>query len=78
MFWRMMDTYNLMKTIEGPFTSKVVYEKMKFLGFYDEEVKPRYCDHLKRLAKQGYLTRTAGDNGLTRHAIYIYEVTRNE
>ena len=78
MIWRLMDTYNLVKDIEGPFTSSTVYEKMLTLGMTRKYVRSFYCEHLARLAKQGYLTRTGGIKVQTGNPVYIYEVTRNE
>ena len=74
MSWRIMDTYNLVKDIEGPFTSNDVYEKMLNLGMPRMDIRSHYYDHLKRLTKQGYLTRTGGKKGQTDNAVYIYEV----
>ena len=76
MTWRIMDTYDLVKDIEGPFTSSDVYEKMLNLGMSRMDIKLRYCDHLKKLTKQGYLTRTGGKKGQTGKAVYIYEVKK--
>lgn len=78
MIWRIMDTYNLVKDIEGPFMSSVVYEKMLNLGMSRMDVRSRYCDHLKRLAKQGYLTRTGVKKNTFGNAVYEYEVVKNE
>jgi hypothetical protein len=78
MMWRIMDTYDLVKDLEGPFTSSDVYEKMLNLGMAPVAIPARYCDHLKRLTKQGYLTRTGGKKGQTGNAVYIYEVVKNE
>ena len=76
MMWRITDTYNLVKDIEAPFTSSDVYEKMLNLGIPRMDIRSRYCDHLKRLTKQGYLTRTGGKKGQTGKAVYIYEVKK--
>lgn len=78
MTWRIMDTYDLVKDIQGPFTSSVVYEKMLNLGMSRMDIKSRYCDHLKRLTKQGYLTRTGDTKGQTGNAVYVYEVVKDE
>ena len=78
MMWRIMDTYNLVKDIEGPFISSVVYEKMLNLGMSHMDVRSRYCDHLKRLVKQGYLTRTGVKKNNFGNAVYEYEVVKDE
>jgi len=78
MIWRLMDTYDLVKGIKEPFTSRVVYEKMLNLGIPRKYIRSYYCEHLTRLAKQGYLTITGGKKGQTGNAVYIYEVVRNE
>ena len=78
MTWRIMDTYDLVKDLEGPFTSSVVCEKMLALGMSHDDIHSHHCTHLKKLAKQGYLTRTGGKKGQTGNAIYIYEVIKNE
>jgi hypothetical protein len=78
MTWRIMDTYNLVKDIEGPFPSSVVYEKMLNLGMAPMAIRARYCAHLRKLAKQGYLTRTGAKKGQNGNAVYIYEVVKNE
>ena len=78
MIWRLMDTYDLVKDIEGPFTSSTVYEKMLNLGMTRMDIRPYYCEHLSRLAKQGYLTRKGGKKGQTGNPVYIYEVIKNE
>ena len=78
MMWRIMDTYNLVKDIEGPFLSSDVYDKMLTLGMSHMDIRPRYCDHLKRLAKQGYLSRTGTKKNNFGNAVYIYEVVKNE
>lgn len=76
MIWRLMDTYNLVKDIEGPFTSGDVYKKMSNLGISRDDT--RYRTHLRKLTKQGYLTRTGGKKGQTGRSVYIYEVVKNE
>jgi len=78
MIWRLMDTYDLVKGIKGPFMSHVVYEKMLNLGIPRNYIRSFYCEHLTRLTKQGYLTRTAGIKGETGNPVYIYEVIKNE
>lgn len=78
MIWRIMDTYNLVKDIKGPFLSKVVYDKMLALGMAPIDIRSRYCVHLKKLAKQGYLTRTGGKKNSFGNAVYIYEVVKDE
>ena len=76
--WRIMDTYNLVKDIEGPFLSKVVYDKMLALGMDPRFIRSRYGVHLKKLAKQGYLTRTGVKKNSFGNAVYEYEVVKNE
>ena len=76
MIWRIMDTYDLVKDIKGPFQSSVVYDKMLNLGIPYKYVRSFYCEHLARLAKQGYLTRTGGIKVQTGNPVYIYEVVR--
>ena len=78
MMWRIMDTYNLVKDIEGPFLSKVVYDKMLALGMDPRFIRSRYGVHLKKLAKQGYLTRTGVKKNSFGNAVYEYEVVKNE
>lgn len=74
--WRIMDTYNLVKDIEGPFLSRIVYDKMLALGMDRRFILSRYSVHLKKLAKQGYLTRTGGKKNSFGNAVYIYEVVK--
>ena len=76
MIWRLMDTYELVKDIEGPFPSSVVYEKMLNLGVPRKYIRSYYCEHLSRLTRQGYLTRTGGIKGQTGNPVYIYEVIK--
>ena len=76
MIWRLMDTYDLVKDIKGPFQSSVVYDKMLSLGITRKYIRSFYCGHLTRLARQGYLTRTGGIKGETGNPVYIYEVVR--
>lgn len=78
MIWRIMDTYDLVKDIEGPFLSKVVYDKMLALGMAPTDIRSRYCVHLKKLAKQGYLTRIGVKKNTFGNAVYEYEVVKNE
>lgn len=78
MIWRIMDTYNLVKDIEGPFLSRVVYDRMLTLGMEHRFITPRYGVHLKKLAKQGYLTRTGVKKNSFGNAVYEYEVVKNE
>ncbi len=76
MIWRLMDTYDLVKDIKGPFQSSVVYDKMLSLGIPRKYIRSFYCEHLTRLAKQGYLMRMGGIKGETGRPVYIYEVVR--
>lgn len=78
MTWGIMDTYDLVKDIEGPFYSRVVYDRMLTLGMDDRFITSRYGVHLKNLAKQGYLTRTGAKKNSFGNAVYIYEVVKNE
>lgn len=78
MIWGIMDTYDLVKDIEGPFLSRVVYDKMLTLGMDHRFITSRYGVHLKKLAKQGYLTRRGAKKNSFGNAVYIYEVVKNE
>lgn len=78
MMWRIMDTYDLVKDIEGPFFSRIVYDRMLALGMDKRSIRSRYGVHLKKLAKQGYLTRTGVKKNSFGNAVYIYEVVKNE
>ena len=78
MMWRIMDTYDLVKDIEGPFFSRIVYDKMLALGMDPRFIKSHHCVHLKKLAKQGYLTRTGVKKNSFGNAVYEYEVVKNE
>lgn len=78
MTWRIMDTYNLVKDIEGPFLSRIVYDKMLALGMDRRFILSRYGVHLKKLAKQGYLTRTGVKKNTFGNSVYMYEVVKNE
>ena len=78
MIWRIMDTYDLVKDIEGPFFSTIVYDKMLALGMAPIDIRSRYCVHLKKLTKQGYLTRIGVKKNSFGNAVYIYKVVKNE
>lgn len=78
MIWYIMDTYDLVRDIEGPFTSRTVWGKMKALGMSDTEIKTRCHDHLRWLTKEGYLTRTGVKKAPTGNTYYIYEVVEIE
>lgn len=78
MTWRIMDTYNLVKDIEGPFLSRIVYDKMLALGMDSGFIRSRYGVHLRKLAKQGYLTRRGVRKNSFGNAVYEYEVVKNE
>lgn len=78
MTWRIMDTYDLVKDIEGPFLSRIVYDKMLALGMDSSFIRSRYGVHLRKLAKQGYLTRTGVKRNTFGNAVYMYEVVKNE
>lgn len=76
MIWRIMDTYDLVKDLEEPFTSEYVWDKMKALDIPESGIKARYSKHLKRLTKQGYLSRIGGKKDPTGNTHYIYEVVK--
>jgi len=42
------------------------------------DIRARHYGHLKRLVKQGYITRTGSKKDNNGNAIYIYEVVKNE
>ena len=57
MFWRLMDTYDLIKDIKEPFTAGIIHEIMLARGMDPKLFSSRYYQHLGKLVKQGYLKR---------------------
>ena len=78
MIWRLMDTYDLIKDIEEPFSSHTLRDKMLALGMDPEEYRNRYFVHLYKLTKQGFLTRTEVTQNRFKKPVYMYEVVRDE
>lgn len=76
MIWRLMDTYDLIKDIEGPFTAGILCELMLARGMDPKQFSNRYYQHLSKLVKQGYLKRIGEMEGHFKKKIYIYEVIR--
>ena len=76
MIWRLMDTYDLIKDIEGPFTSDVLRDIMLARGMNPKEFSNRYYVHIRKLAKQGFLRRIGQKESPFGQPVYIYEVTR--
>ena len=76
MIWRLMDTYDLIKDIEEPFTAGIIWELMLARGMDPKQFSNRYYQHLSKLVKQGYLKRIGEMEGHFRKKICIYEVIR--
>ena len=76
MIWRLMDTYDLIKDINEPFTSWDLRDIMRARGMDPEEYRNRYFVHLLKLTKQGFLTRTEVAQNRFKKPVYMYEVIR--
>ena len=71
-----MDTYDLIKDIEGPFTSGVLRDIMLARGMDPKKFSDRYYVHLRKLAKQGFLKRIGQQESPFGQPVFIYEVVR--
>ena len=76
MIWRLMDTYDLVKDIECPFTANILREIMLARGMDPKLFSNRYYVHLRKLAKQGYLNRIGEKESPFGQPVFIYEVAR--
>ena len=76
MIWRLMDTYDLIKDIEEPFTSHTLRDIMLAQGMDPKAFSNRYFVHLYKLTKQGFLTRTEVAQNRFKKPVYMYEVVR--
>lgn len=76
MIWRLMDTYDLIKDIKEPFTSRVLHDEMLARGMDPKLFCKRYYVHLTKLAKQGYLKRVGEQENPLGRNFCIYEVVR--
>lgn len=74
MIWHIMDTYELVKDVKGPFTSSVVYDRMSARGLDPKLYRNKCYKHLRLLTKQGFLTRTGATKTSFGQAVYLYEV----
>ena len=73
-----MDTYDLIKDIEEPFTSHTLRDIMLARGMDPKAFSNRYFVHLYKLTKQGFLARTEVTQNRFKKPVYMYEVVRDE